>query len=98
MSFPKDQPYHGSYQAYRHEAGEPQELPADTIPPAEHSYSELPAEGPSSNTQRVSELPSGSFPVAAELESRQTSPRPTKGEFAANMAKQMDQTAGTASG
>lgn len=98
MSPAKGHSYHQTYQEYSHEAGGPQELPAETTSPAEHRYLELPAEGPSSRFQRMSELPVGATHIAAELESPQTSPRPAQGEFSTDMAKQGEQVAGTASG
>jgi hypothetical protein len=98
MSPPKGHSYHQSYQEYSHEAGDPQELPAETTSPAEHRYSELPAEGLHSRSQRISELPVGATHVAAELESPQTSPRPAQGGFSTDMPREGEQVAGTPSG
>jgi hypothetical protein len=97
MSPAKGHSYHHSYQEYNHEAGGPQELPAETTSPAEQRYSELPAEGPQSRSQRISELPVGATHVAAELESPQTSPRPAQRGFPTDMPIEGEQVVGAAS-
>ncbi|KAF1830159.1 hypothetical protein BDW02DRAFT_573300 [Decorospora gaudefroyi] len=80
---------HPSYQQYAHNAIEPQELPADTASPAEHRYSELPANFSGVvNTRRFSELPPGARAErVSELESPEISPRPLQTEFLNDMAK-----------
>jgi hypothetical protein len=98
MSPSKDNQYRHSYTDYNNGAHEPQELPAETTSPVEHRYSELPAESSFSNVHRMSELPAGATQATAELESPQSSPRPLQGEFSNDIAKHVNQGAGTVPG
>lgn len=88
---PKDFSNRQSYQAYRQETSGPQELPADMTLPAGHRTSELPGEAVSYRPHGISELPSSTTRVTAELETPQSSPEIQQGEFNNDLATRVKQ-------
>lgn len=98
VSPPKDFSNRRSYQAYRQGGSGPQELPADTTLPAEHRTSELPGEAVSYRPQGISELPSSTTRVTAELETLQNSPEIQQREFKNDRAARTKQSCDTAPG
>ncbi|CAN9312313.1 unnamed protein product [Alternaria alternata] len=81
---------HQSYHQYASHASEPQELPAEFPSSSTQRYSELPA---GADNRRFSELPAEATGPAppSELESPQVSPRPVQAEFQNDMAKRASQ-------